>query len=705
MPFTPLHAERLIHDAGSIPLVTALSYRSAMLRKVLFALTFLLIAFSPLFVHQHSASAAETSETTCEINRVIVLMVDELRWEDITQQRTPFLHSLAAKSYIASLTTGRTLQDRTVISSFSTISAGTRTFDDGMPFSVTNNGDGNYVIGIDRHVKKNKNSLFEASIGSLQKTLTNNGTVTALVDPGLSDTATLNNASMLTITDNKGNVSNAFTSDNEVLRTRLDDAASSVLFSHYPAQAISSIDDQARTLTEKYSTEKTSVLLVGINRFETKKELLVVSLWVDGKHGLLASATRQRDGLIEQTDIGPTILNQLCLTPSNTMEGSPATIHQTGKFAQSRTQFIHDNRDAQQRESYTADSVATLLIIAIILAGLILAQNLVPALREKLQTPQKFISLVAINFFTATFIVNVFNPVDFNEWRLQTIVITIFLFIIAFVVEKYLRYGYLISIVILTCLLAVDVFTNNIFQANSAFGYSFISNSRSYGFSNIGSAAFSFGVIFLMFHYRRLFTRTMNKLACGFIFFIALALIGHPRFGADVGGALSSAPAFAIAFLYCVKIKIRLRWILLAGIFSVVAISLFAYVDYLRPSNERSHLGRLVNDVKTNGITPLAHTIERKLGAMLSTFSSLWFIIAIVCGLSLVVLHQKKAFLREIAIPLIVLAFFGTFLNDAGWLVGGSILLLSLCAALSAPEVRVPSIPLLENSAPIAPRA
>ena len=70
------------------------------------------------------------AETKSQCNKkMLVITVDELQWSKISKETTPFLYSYASKSYVASLTPGRVVKERTIQSTFTTINAGTRTFD------------------------------------------------------------------------------------------------------------------------------------------------------------------------------------------------------------------------------------------------------------------------------------------------------------------------------------------------------------------------------------------------------------------------------------------------------------------------------------------------------------------------------------------------------------------------------------------------
>ena len=78
-----------------------------------------------------------------------------------------------------------------------------------------------------------------------------------------------------------------------------------------------------------------------------------------------------------------------------------------------------------------------------------------------------------------------------------------------------------------------------------------------------------------------------------------VGVIGAPGLGRDFGGVLSSLPAFLLLAMLLARVRVtlvRLVAILAAG---VVAVGTVAFLDWLRPAAERSHLGRFVEQVLT----------------------------------------------------------------------------------------------------------
>jgi hypothetical protein len=78
---------------------------------------------------------------------------------------------------------------------------------------------------------------------------------------------------------------------------------------------------------------------------------------------------------------------------------------------------------------------------------------------------------------------------------------------------------------------------------------------------------------------------------------LIVAVIGAPMLGRDFGGVLAALPGFLL--LAMLLTGTRVTWARLLGILglAVVAVSLVAVLDWLRPADQRTHLGRFVDQV------------------------------------------------------------------------------------------------------------
>jgi hypothetical protein len=190
-----------------------------------------------------------------------------------------------------------------------------------------------------------------------------------------------------------------------------------------------------------------------------------------------------------------------------------------------------------------------------------------------------------------------------------------------------------------------------------------------------------------------------------------LVLLGAPTLGSDVGGVLAFTPAVLVFWLRVTERRIRLRTVVLAGVATAAAITVFGLLDLARPAGERAHLGRLFERIGEEGLGPLTSIVERKLLANLQvSTSSLWVLaipLALVLWTYVVRFPTRPYDAMRAALPTLpaalasglVAAVLGSLLNDSGTIVGG-VAAMVLGAALVSLLMDVDPVPLDGPPAP-----
>nr|WP_246324909.1 hypothetical protein [Petropleomorpha daqingensis] len=83
-------------------------------------------------------------------------------------------------------------------------------------------------------------------------------------------------------------------------------------------------------------------------------------------------------------------------------------------------------------------------------------------------------------------------------------------------------------------------------------------------------------------------------LGCGVV---VVALDGAPQLGRDFGGVLASVPGFLLLAMLLTRTRVTVaRLLAILGV-AVVAVGTVAYLDWLRPADQRTHLGRFVDQI------------------------------------------------------------------------------------------------------------
>jgi hypothetical protein len=249
-----------------------------------------------------------------------------------------------------------------------------------------------------------------------------------------------------------------------------------------------------------------------------------------------------------------------------------------------------------------------------------------------------------------------------------------------------------------TAVLLVDGLTGSHLQFNSALGFSPEAAGRFIGYGNAGFAALTGGSLILagLLTYR--VPRTGTAIAAG-VLLAVLAVDASPLWGADIGGALSTAPAYGAAVVLLSGRRLRPRTVAALTGATLALIAVAMLIDLHRPPGDRTHLGRLVEQVGGEGMGELVRVVQRKLAMNLQSLAtSSWRVLPPIAlaVVALLALHPDRPLarvlrrvpaLRPTLVAFAVLLVLGWALNDTGVQVPAIMLgmLLPVLAALHAP--------------------
>jgi hypothetical protein len=165
--------------------------------------------------------------------------------------------------------------------------------------------------------------------------------------------------------------------------------------------------------------------------------------------------------------------------------------------------------------------------------------------------------------------------------------------------------------------------------------------------------------------------------AVGVLTVVAVA-DGMPFWGSDVGGVLASVPAFALVALGLSGRRVSLRRLAALAAGGVAAVVGLGFLDLQRPASERTHLGRLFEQIGNDGVRPFLDAIQRKVAENLSVIpTSIWIplvpsVLAFYGWLAygssprLEAIRFRAPEMRPALIGLLVAAVLGMALNDSG---------------------------------------
>ncbi len=241
-------------------------------------------------------------------------------------------------------------------------------------------------------------------------------------------------------------------------------------------------------------------------------------------------------------------------------------------------------------------------------------------------------------------------------------------------------------ILLLTILVFLaDLITGSHLQRSGLFGSSPLLGTRYYGLGNPATTVLSLStVLWSAIHIQRSPRRPNAVKRVVFVFGIVILAIGLPNLGADGGGLVAGVLTVAIALTLFAGKRISPR---LLGSFGGAALAFFAiaaFVDHLRPASSQTHLGRMVN----GGWSTFAETIGHRVDTNLFGYGFPWSLsVVVIAAVFAGGLIQGRWITtlpvgspeRAGAITAITAAFLIYLLNDSG------IVVLALAAVFVGP--------------------
>lgn len=422
----------------------------------------------------------------------------------------------------------------------------------------------------------------------------------------------------------------------------------------------------------------TLVLVAGVTPPGDEWRLTPIVAWGAGVHrGYLQSPSVRRLGVVTLTDIAPTVLDAVGVPKAKGMIGH-ALRYQPGEADLSKLRRL--DRDAAFRERiYFPITLAYIIFQALVylFAMVAIGRGLV---RGRLATLLRWIVLGVAAWPVATFVLRaVPNLASHGAGAAVAVLLAVDVLLVVWAARArgHPLHGLTRLLGVTVALLFLDVAFGARLQTSSVLGYSLHTAARFRGFGNTAFAVLASSVILWAAAHVQFAPRRREALwTVAVVFAMAVVFDGAPDLGDDVGGILTLVPVLGVTFLALWGKRIRLRTLVALGLAALVLIGVAAGIDMLRPEESRTHLGRLVTDIRESGGDSFFETVERKLSTNRRTYKSVWlwaiviialymtFIVAWGRGLSRL-LPQGSA-LRVGALAALSAGLLGNFLNDSG---------------------------------------
>jgi len=466
-----------------------------------------------------------------------------------------------------------------------------------------------------------------------------------------------------------------------------DDAARDVL----RKRALRHTDELVGRLLEHVDPSRDAVIVVGPAPSEQERMLTIAAVRAPGfQAGLLRSPTTQRSGFVQLIDLAPTVLKMIGAPRPDTMRGRVLQGGDGGGDANDRRAFLAEADAASRFRERIQLPVAVIFIVfqGLFAFGAVLAFTRVGRLRHIDVLPT--LGSILLAYIPAAYLARAFPLQDAGivPYYAFLIGVSIVLGVGARILGRRHEIDpLLLGLGLVVVLLVGDVVVlGSRLQFNSALGFSPEVAGRFVGYGNAGYAALAGAAVLLAGLVAHRIAGPRGIRIALAVLVVALLADGAPFWGADVGGVLSMVPGFGITALLLLGRRVTRRSVVIAAGATLVAIVAATGVDLLRAPGQRTHLGRLAEQVRHEGISAFTSVIGRKIEMNLATLtSSVWrllipIVLALVAYLAFAPPHRLVELLRRIPqlrptlIGFAVVMVLGYALNDSGVVVPGVML-------------------------------
>lgn len=447
-------------------------------------------------------------------------------------------------------------------------------------------------------------------------------------------------------------------------------------------EQVAVVEDRVAAVLDALGPQAT-VLLSSLADSGTEPLMQVLALDGPGlAEGLLLTRSTRQAGMAQTTDVLPTVLDLLGVTAPGGLAGAPLSPQADEASGAERIALLSDeNRHAAAVRPLTAPFFSGLILANLLLyAAVTIGFNRrfldrasgwlerrrtgtwrgLAAVTRAADPATTLTSLRAVAVAVAAVPLASYLANLLPWWRtgasglvVYTATVAIAALISGLSLARPWRHLILAPVGVvagLTALvLAVDVVTGARLQLAALMGVQPQVGGRFYGFNNSSFTLWATSTVLLAMCLAEPLVRRGRRRAAALVVavvgLVATALNGMPTIGADFGGPPALIPAFTVLVLLTLGVRLTWRRVLaVLGATAVVALS-FSVLDWLRPAQDRSHLGRFIETVLDGG---LADVVLRKLGQNLSNLFGSTLTFLAIGGITLVVVVLSRP-LREAA--------------------------------------------------------
>lgn len=400
------------------------------------------------------------------------------------------------------------------------------------------------------------------------------------------------------------------------------------------------IDHFIGDLAFKLEYENSLLIIISPNSgdiYANGSRLSPLVLWGNNiENGVLTSSTTEREGVVANLDIGPTIMKFLD-APMDNMAGTPIESikkHITLGDIEENSEQINTASKSRFSTLYYY-SIFSMIVVA--LGGSLLMGKI------KLLSPMKDVIRVlfamVINLPNIFILVSIFRPRTINSFVLILLSLILLSIFILWLTRKMNNQiicisGFTIFIIIL------DLFLHGSISRYSVLSHDSIIGARYYGIGNEMVGLFLGAItIFSM----EILKRNKKGMTLLILLGISIILVGHPGYGANVGGTIAFVVTIIFYILEIFDKGLNLKRIFILGISIVIFVSIMGYID-IRFNTHTTHLGNTILLIKNNGLDYFRQIVFRKLLMNIKLIgSSFWtYLLLLHVALHSLIFYYKK---------------------------------------------------------------
>ncbi|UFU06950.1 hypothetical protein [Ruania halotolerans] len=642
--------------------------------------------FSPPPAH------ADTPETP-----VVLIGVGGLAWEDIDDE-TPALASLTQQA-VGSLVVRSVRSFTCPADGWLALNTGTRAADHEGQCRFLLEPSGSQVRGWQDYQEAVSGQNFEAQLGLFGEVLGETGTPVHSIGPGAAIAVAGSNGNVAGHTDRPADPGELAAATSEAvadsdlvvidagsIRNGDDGYTISSSRAEYRAEQIRIIERRVAAILDGLaeSASEPVVLLAGMADSGTTPGLRVLTISGPGVGtGLLSSPSTRQEGYVLATDLQPTLTEMLQITdavPAGATIGAPAFVADgdAGPAAvASRLSHLHDDAvHASAVRPLVPTFYAGLVALNLLLfATVAIALKRPAAARIRAWMAAKFpaqpgsrllqrvfaqgelalgvlrvVALAIASIPVASYLANLLP-----WWRADPPMLALLggtaawiaVIVALAVLGPWRRATFGPAAVVAgatAVVLAVDVATGATLQLSAVMGVPTLVAGRFYGMNNTTFALFTTASLIVTIVLTNPLVRAGRRRLAAVVVLavgaVVVVLDGAPSIGADFGGPPALLPAFMVMALLAAGIRLTWKRVVAVLMIAAVATMSIAFVDWLRPPTERTHLGRFFQTVLDGGLWGV---IWRKLDQNISIlFGNRPLTILAICGVLTVVYVLAK---------------------------------------------------------------